>query len=142
MGRCKQTKPCKGRLTGKKFHWWTVLLKLPYDKPGGKEKYQCRCKCGTEKIVQASNLVRDASKSCGCKPFTIKRTGTRFKPRFFGNFYIESIHSWKQYAKGQVPIYNVKCACGKKVTMIGMNYKFQRGCSKNCPLSKASSHEQ
>jgi hypothetical protein len=134
----KETRPHKGKLTGKKFHYWTVLKKLPYDKPGAKEKYQCRCKCGTEKAVQKSNLVRGATKSCGCRPFVVKRRTARFTPRFFGNFYIESIHSWKRYAKGSAPIYNVKCACGKKVKIIGSNYKFQVGCSKNCPLSPLS----
>lgn len=126
--------PKNGTLTGKKFHHWTVLKMLPY-KRGKKQAYQCRCKCGIEKPVQATNLVRGASKSCGCRPFTVKRRGKKFKPFFYGNFYIESIAGY--YGKQQtIAIYNVKCSCGNKKQIKGMNYKFQTGCSKDCPHTK------
>ena len=58
-------------LTGRVFGRWTVLslYKKPRVAQSGKQqftKWLCRCACGTEKIVQGSNMVRGVSKSCGC----------------------------------------------------------------------------
>lgn len=55
-----------GGLVGQKFGHWTVIAPAdPYI--NGAKRYLCRCSCGTEKIVVASNLIRGLSKSCGCR---------------------------------------------------------------------------
>lgn len=33
---------------------------------GGRSKWLCKCSCGNDKIVFADNLLRGATKSCGC----------------------------------------------------------------------------
>lgn len=126
----KITKPRKGTLTGKRFDYWKVLEQLP--PVGKKQLYKCRCKCGIEKPVQATNLVRRTSRSCGCKLITIKRRG-KFVPRMYGNFYIESI---SHYHSPTHAVYNVRCNCGKKVKLLSTNYRHQTGCSKDCPYTK------
>lgn len=52
-------------LTGKKFGYWEVIKRAPNDK-NNQSRWFCRCKCGTEKIVQGNDLRRGKSTSCGC----------------------------------------------------------------------------
>jgi hypothetical protein len=50
-------------LTGMKFGRWTV------ESFGGKKghnNWNCRCDCGNEKVVCATTLLANTSKSCGC----------------------------------------------------------------------------
>ena len=49
-------------LTGKDFEYWHVIERV--DTSGN---YLCKCKCGTEKIVNRYALLTGQSKSCGCK---------------------------------------------------------------------------
>ena len=56
-------------LTGQRFGRWLVLsrvesIKLP---SSTKTRYLCRCDCGSERIVQAGNLISGLSLSCGCE---------------------------------------------------------------------------
>ena len=53
-------------LTGQKFGAWTVIKRMPSSKSGA-TKWLCKCDCGTEKEVFASNLKRGLTVSCGCK---------------------------------------------------------------------------
>jgi hypothetical protein len=51
-------------ITGMRFGRWAVLARwLERDKG---TFWLCRCRCGTERIVDGNNLRRDLSKSCGC----------------------------------------------------------------------------
>ena len=47
-------------LSGKKFGRWTVLQFL------GNRRWLCRCDCGVERPVLASQLTTGRGKSCGC----------------------------------------------------------------------------
>ena len=51
-------------LTGQTFGRWTVLSPAERDKQG-RARWRCRCSCGNERIVSASNLRRGMSTSCG-----------------------------------------------------------------------------
>lgn len=54
-------------LTGRVFNSWTVITLSPITVKGsGKTFWDCRCKCGIQKAVEASTLKRGTSKSCGC----------------------------------------------------------------------------
>lgn len=48
-------------ITGRKFSRWTVL-----GQSTEKNKWSCRCECGTERNVLRGNLTNSLSKSCGC----------------------------------------------------------------------------
>lgn len=45
-------------LSGKRFNKWTVI------RYKSNRDYECRCECGTIKIVQSNNLKTGASRSC------------------------------------------------------------------------------
>jgi hypothetical protein len=57
-------------LLGERFGSWLVLRRGRQSKTKN-SMWLCRCDCGTERIVQGTNLVWGKSKSCGCQ------TGTR-----------------------------------------------------------------
>ena len=64
--------PAKIDLTGRRFGKLTVLYRAPahmaYRSPGGqiKTRWICKCDCGREVAVNASNLMSGRTKSCGC----------------------------------------------------------------------------
>ena len=55
-------------LTGLRYERWTVLEYMPTVRKDGKLRsaYLCRCECGNEAVIDANNLTRGKSKSCGC----------------------------------------------------------------------------
>lgn len=55
--------PKMNDLTGLRFGRWTVVEFA--DKAGQNARWLCRCDCGTDRIVQGTNLGR-GSTSCGC----------------------------------------------------------------------------
>jgi hypothetical protein len=66
------------------FNRLTVLSRVA-DTEKGVYTYLCRCQCGVEKQVQASNLRSGSVKSCGClnpearkKTFPFKRAYRRY----------------------------------------------------------------
>jgi hypothetical protein len=61
VSRKSQTSPEPGSV----FTRWTVIDYSGRNRAGHK-MYQCRCQCGTVKDVVIYDLIRGASKSCGC----------------------------------------------------------------------------
>lgn len=59
-------------LSGKRFGRWEVLSRGENDKRG-QAQYNCRCTCGTEKVVAGYSLRRGESKSCGCLSVEVAR---------------------------------------------------------------------
>ena len=56
-------------LVGQKFGRWTVLSRAEdkVDEQGHHfTRWNCRCECGTQKIVYGNSLTSGRSKSCGC----------------------------------------------------------------------------
>jgi len=53
-------------LTGKRFGYWTVLSMDPEHRQSH-IFWPCRCVCGEERMIDAGNLRRGISKSCGCQ---------------------------------------------------------------------------
>lgn len=51
-------------LEGQRFARLTVVRRV--DNAGKLARWLCRCDCGTERIVYATNLVHGKTKSCGC----------------------------------------------------------------------------
>ena len=54
-------------LTKKKFGKLTVIKKTKEKKSNGVNIWLCKCSCGNFAKISSSNLVRNATKSCGCK---------------------------------------------------------------------------
>lgn len=62
-------KGTKAELEGKRFGAWTVLSRYGRD-ASLKVRWNCRCDCGNESIVQAGNLLAGKStrcRSCGAR---------------------------------------------------------------------------
>jgi hypothetical protein len=51
--------------TGKVFGFWTVMSFAGRDK-SNRTQWNCKCICGTERIVVIGSLTNGKSKSCGC----------------------------------------------------------------------------
>lgn len=54
----------KLNLVGQKFERLTVLREAP--SIGGRSAWECRCDCGTVKIIKTEELRSGGTKSCGC----------------------------------------------------------------------------
>jgi len=50
--------------TGRQFNHWTVIDRA--EDRNGRTHWNCRCVCGTERVVSGIHLVLNNSKSCGC----------------------------------------------------------------------------
>lgn len=50
---------------GDKVFHWTLLEYFPDADRKKNGKWMCLCSCGVQRLVQANNLARDGSKSCG-----------------------------------------------------------------------------
>ena len=59
-------KPIYPDLTGQKFNFLTVIEKLA-ERINGKIYYKCLCDCGKHNRVTPANLVKNKTKSCGCR---------------------------------------------------------------------------
>ena len=82
----------KNDLAGRKFERWTVLSYS--HKVLTRSYWNCRCECGAEKAVPASELVRGGSLSCGC--LMREKNGARVRKHGMENH--PAYRSWK-YAK-------------------------------------------
>ncbi len=54
------------RLEGTSVGFWSVLAWTG-------NGYECRCRCGTERVVSAQSLLRRDSLSCGCASSDLRR---------------------------------------------------------------------
>lgn len=64
-GRVKSCGMCNNDLTGQKFGRLTALYKNGTDNVGH-SIWRCRCNCGNEVDVLATNLIQQYTQSCGC----------------------------------------------------------------------------
>lgn len=110
----KETHPNLIDLTGKKFGEWTVVSYA------GKSMWNCVCSCGTEKAVNAHELIRGATKSCGCAKAE-NLTGQKF-----GKWLVLERAESK---KGKV-LWLCQCDCGN--TGVVSASKLKAGLSKSC----------
>jgi hypothetical protein len=84
-------------LTGKTFTYWHVLQLAPARKT--KTMWLCKCRCGTIREVNSSELISEKSKSCGCFLSEWIRKTKRLRP-------YESLYNWlKAHNKNR----NVQC---------------------------------
>jgi hypothetical protein len=94
---------------------WTVV-----QLPDHKRRTLCRCVCGVEKHVFASNLTAGKSTSCGCS--------TRVQLPKQG----DKIHDWTILSppRNIARVAHVRCSCGQEQTV--SLYSIARGDSTSC----------
>ena len=98
----------KRDLTGQRFGRLTVLRQVPVPEGLTQNNYWlCRCDCGTERVVLASNLIRGHTKSCGC----LKQrdlTGQRISRLTV----LERSDQYATRGKRTVRLWKCQCDCG------------------------------
>lgn len=98
--------PERQKLEGKRFGKWTVLEYV------GKQKYLCRCDCGTEKVVKGGTLKEGRSLSCGCSNKRFDYIGKKIDRLTV----LRKLPSTKSYSE-----FECKCDCGK-IIVRSQNY--------------------
>ena len=64
-------------IEGERFGRWMVVALAHMENK--RAIYQCRCECGTEKLIRGSSLTTGNSKSCGCYQTEIRYTHRKSK---------------------------------------------------------------
>lgn len=107
-------------LTNQKFNILT-LLEYRYSK-GGKAFWLCKCDCGNEKIIAASEVKYGGTKSCGCLNHKIDDlTGQRFL-----KLLVKSLNC----IKNRGALWNCLCDCGTWCIVTAKSLK--AGDTKSC----------
>lgn len=92
-GRTKSCGMCSNDLTGKKYDRLTALYKIKTDNVGH-AVWRCRCDCGNDVDVYASNLIRGYTKSCGCLHSEVcSERGEDLIGQKFGKLTVASLYS-------------------------------------------------
>jgi very-short-patch-repair endonuclease len=128
-------------LVGQKFGRLEVVEML-YSYKGGKSTYcRCKCECGNEKIINAGNVSRGLTKSCGCleRESRYNRKHGKFKPGEIVNGFT-LIEETSKRASNCAIIWRMQCKCGNIIeaspSQIVHAGKFSCGCDYVHPLLK------
>ena len=124
-------------LTGKVFHYLTVLNREPNRK--GRTYWKCKCKCGKEVIVQGRCLTNGNTKSCGC--YKSQRTGEIKRINELGNKYgkLTVVKDGGSDLKGQRH-WICECECGTIVKVFGA--QLRSGKTQSCGCLKSKGEEK
>ena len=124
-------------LTGKVFHYLTVLNKEPNRK--GRTYWKCKCKCGKEIVVQGRSLTNGNTKSCGC--YKSERTGEIKRINELGNKYgkLTVVQDAGSNSKG-LRYWFCKCECGTFVKVSGP--QLRSGGTQSCGCLKSKGEEK
>ena len=113
--------------TGNVYGSWTVMYRVQ-NRNGSKDKWLCRCICGTEHEVIGGNLRFGKSRSCGCLGRKAKSDAVRdtMLGRRFGRLIV--------IGRGEITkcgaTWKCKCDCGNTTTVNGKALK--QGATKSC----------
>jgi hypothetical protein len=118
--------------TGIRIGLLTVLERLPTK---GAVKWRCKCDCGKEADVYATNLRRGHTKSCGCLRAGLGRVGERH-----GKLVVIEETLGAGAARGRSSVlYRCKCDCGKERFLT--NKKLGRTMSCGCEAERCQHPE-
>lgn len=92
-------------LTGQQFEYWTVLS-YAYSK-NDQVYWNCKCKCGIEKVVRGATLRQGKSKSCGC--YAREKSSLKLVGQRFGSLVVEKQLPSKKWKTRWL----CKCDCGE-----------------------------
>lgn len=113
-------------LTGKRFGYYTVIERT--ENKNGRTMWKCRCDCGEERIVFASNLVRGLTRSCGCKQRDLLSDANKvdISGKKFGKL---TVLKMLPDTRGDA-LFECLCDCGNKTVCVGRDLK--NGHTKSC----------
>lgn len=128
-GRTKSCGKCNNNLKGKRFGRLTVIEKIGADKVGHLV-WRCRCDCGNEVDVLATNLLRQYTQSCGCLHSEIcSDQGENLIGQKFGKLTVLSLDSVSPRK------YLCACECGGQTIVEPGNLKNGHTQSCGCLIS-------
>lgn len=107
-------------LVGQSFGYWTVESRTQNTKHGAAQ-WNCRCKCGTTRIITTSTLNSGRSLSCGCLNSKRSLVG-----RTYGSL---TVIEFAGYLHSN-PIWKCKCDCGAEITIY--ENRLNRNANINC----------
>ena len=115
-------------LTGKRFGKLTVLERA--ESKNGRTYWKCKCDCGNELNVIASNLLRGNTKSCGCSSteYANKHKYINLSGQKFGKLTVIR----RTRMKDRNSYWLCRCECGveKEISMVALrNGQKSCGCS-------------
>ena len=114
-------------LTGRQFGDLTALRRVENDKRG-KVCWLCRCSCGKESVVQASQLKSGKTRSCGCKRYDTVYNKYDLTGQRFGRL-TASYHLNKEN-HAESSFWHCRCDCGKEVDVATTS--LVHGLTKSC----------
>lgn len=126
----KSSKPLKD-LTGKVFGKWLVLGRILKEEAFTTPYWNCRCICGTTKLVHQSSLKSGKSKCCGCDRQN-DLSGLRF-----GRLLVKNLNLRRK----NCTIWNCLCDCNNKCIVNRSNLLSGKQQSCGC-LRKESSQRR
>jgi hypothetical protein len=100
-------------LSGTLFGRLTVLKRSTSEKKG--VYYECKCSCGTVKIVRSDNLTKGVTYSCGCSKYD-NSTDLKDSSNNFLTYVSEA------GSKSHSRYINCLCVCGKTVKVRAHDY--------------------
>lgn len=115
-------------LTGRRFDSLTVVSRV------GAKRYLCRCDCGQELTVSASDLLRGHKKSCGCRkrqPRSEDLTGLRV-----GRLTVLGLTDQSRRAQ---KLWRCRCDCGQE--LLAESYRLKNGLVTSCGCARKSSRD-
>ena len=127
--RTKSCGMCNNDLIGQKFGRLTVLYKMGTDKVGH-IIWKCRCDCGNDVDVLATNLIQQYTQSCGCMHSEVcSERGEDLIGQKFGKLTVISLASI--YPRK----YLCNCECGGQAVVQSSNLKNHHTQSCGCIVS-------
>lgn len=101
-----------GSIVNSVFGKLVVIREVPREmrKPG-RRAFVCRCACGNEVTVLASNLLSGATKSCGC----MRNRSPKVTTTDTGNIRAGRLTILERFEDNNVVKYRCVCDCGKMV---------------------------
>lgn len=131
-------------LTGRTFGRWTVLDRAE-DKIDSQGKHwpmwNCRCSCGTERVISGSSLRSGGTLSCGCLKIDVLTKRRDLVGKRFGRLVVlRPSETGVRYGDRVVKAWHCRCDCGNE-TDVSEN-SLLRGYTKSCGCLKNSYNEE
>lgn len=117
-------------ITGRKFGYLTALRRVG-ESGQGFSSWECRCDCGTVKIIRRCGLISGGTLSCGCQRSRLI-AATHFHDITGKVFYCWTV-LYRHGTSGNK--WACQCVCGTK--RIVLSHNLQSGHSKSCGCAQA-----
>jgi hypothetical protein len=118
-------------LVGQKFEMWTVISRAE-NNSYGKVFWNCKCECGTERILSSGSLRKGKPKSCGCLNKIVSMNKVEdLTGQKFGRWTVISIQRIVKNNHSRV-FWLCRCDCGNEKVVAARTLKSNQSLSCGC----------